>query len=291
MKLFLADQSVHIHYNASYERYYKQWSDLNLPAFDNTRPHDFLPQHLTKEERRVAMEEHRALPEVFYTETGLPVITPDNCSVFMSKVLLPATGILLWTWFSGTSRLSYVAMHLPFVACVLFPVDLRYGWDLRQPEVMRLLQKIDEAFRPLVTTFEMRCKYWSVAGWKRDPAKTAQYRDNEEPMLSFLVQHAIHLVRVLRHCLFEHPWRSASWTKSPLRALRDVPEIEANHRVTCLCPFSEAPDGDRHEKKTRLKSSFQLVHSVKLCQCRNGHIRLWGYDPDDHELRTAKAAG
>ena len=41
-----------------------------------------LPTHLTDDERKVAMEEMRSLPEQFYTRTQLPVITPSNVKAF-----------------------------------------------------------------------------------------------------------------------------------------------------------------------------------------------------------------
>ena len=41
--------------------------------------YEFLPKDLTKEEREIAMQEIRAMPDVFYTTFQVPVITPDNC--------------------------------------------------------------------------------------------------------------------------------------------------------------------------------------------------------------------
>ena len=113
--------------------YYGQWKKLGFPTY--TEP--MLPTHLTKEERAVALAEAYAMPEQFYTRSKLPVITPENCEAFIRNVSVPALGIFIWSWFSGSSKLLSVAMHLPFLACVLFPIDLRLGWDVRLANVQK----------------------------------------------------------------------------------------------------------------------------------------------------------
>ena len=115
---------VHREYNGDYDKYYRQWRQIDSPTIDRNPSNGLLPEHLSSEERKVAMEEHRAVPGVFYTRAGLPVITPSNYKHVITKVSVPLSGILLWSWFSGSAKLSYVATCLPFLACVWFPVDL-----------------------------------------------------------------------------------------------------------------------------------------------------------------------
>ena len=129
--------------------------------------------------------------EKFYTVTKLPVITPDNCLQFAQTV--KGHDIILWSWFSGTSALSFTMLGMPFQQPVCFPVDLRYGWDLKKPEHQRLLAQVDNILRPFVTTMEPRCKYWSRAGRAREPIVTAQQREDEQPMLKFATQHSLAL--------------------------------------------------------------------------------------------------
>eukprot|EP00974_Lingulodinium_polyedra_P012511 1208570-Lingulodinium_polyedra.AAC.1 len=74
----------------------------------------------------------------------------------------------LWSWFAGTGHLGLTMLNLPFVGAVLFPVDLRYGWDVGHVEHQKLLRQVDETFRPTCATLEPRCKYWSRAGHSRD---------------------------------------------------------------------------------------------------------------------------
>ena len=45
--------------------------------------------------------EHSRLPELFYSTTGLPVITPANYKQFLS--MASGTQFKLWTWFAGRS--------------------------------------------------------------------------------------------------------------------------------------------------------------------------------------------
>ena len=177
---------------------------------------------------------------------------------------------------------------MPFMYCVLFPVDLRYGWDLRHQKHRDLLSWVDSQLRPLCTTFEPRCKYWSRAGNSRDPETTKRLREEEGPMLKFLAQHAIKIASDNRDALFENPKTSAIWKESPLAAL-------LLHRLfrsflICMCAFSPEPDGRRSKKETLLVTTMLLLRAFKTCTCQLGHIHLKGYDPVEHQIRTAAAA-
>ena len=82
---------------------------------------------------------------------------------------------------TGSSRLLTTMASLPFLYYVLFPIDLRYGWDVRLKRHQELLAWIDSQLRPLCTTFEPRCKYWSRAGNSRDPAVTKSCATTKHP--------------------------------------------------------------------------------------------------------------
>ena len=56
--------------------------------------------------------EHSRLPELFYSTTGLPVVTPVNYKQFL--LLSSGMQFKLWTWFSGGSRLALTSSGLPF---------------------------------------------------------------------------------------------------------------------------------------------------------------------------------
>ena len=80
---------------------------------------------------------------------------------------------------------------LPFGQITLFPVDMRFGWNIAPPSHQRMLLKVDHECKPLVSSFEPRCKSWSRASFTRDPAKTDAARKAELPMLRFLGKHMI----------------------------------------------------------------------------------------------------
>ena len=178
--------------NRTVQRYLYAWSTIAAPCWTGTPT---FPSSLSQDELNDANSEFKAIPEMFYTTLkDLPVIAPSCFSQFMD-VLLRSFGdrlpqITLWTWRSGSSRLVLIMRSAPLDQLVLFPLDLRYGWDLRLPEHQQLLRTADEQFTPTVTTYEPRCKYWSRMGSIRDPEITAERRQQEIGMLKFIVQSA-----------------------------------------------------------------------------------------------------
>ena len=193
--------------------------------------------------------------------------------------------------------MALTMMSPPFSRCVLFPVDLRYGWDLRSQEHQKLLLEVDRIFKPQVTTMEFRCKYWSRAGNRRNPEDTKRYRAAESSMLVFGSNHICMLHKENRGWLVENPNGSATFQHSPLDVTDDLPynfdsaiTKEDCCKTTCMCAFSPLPDGERSLKRTRLKGDFKLHHCIKSCSCRYGHVTLQGADPATHQNYTALAA-
>ena len=88
------------------------------------------------------------MPESFYSlYHWLPVITPAVCAKFLEvRAACGHTKCDLWTLCSGSSRLAACYSSLPFCRMVLFPVDLRYGWDLRCSSHQLLLLEVDKVF-------------------------------------------------------------------------------------------------------------------------------------------------
>ena len=205
-KLFETSVGSAVHTNGPLARLLHRWRTVPGERWSSE---GHLPSHLTTEERRVAREELKAIPEFFYSKTKLPVITPSNVRHFISALSGLAGFILLWTWCSGSSRLAFTMLAPPFSRCVLFQVDLRYGWDLRLKEHQSLLLEVDNVFKPKVTGMEFRCKYWCRAGNSRHPDKTKRLRQDEETMLIFGGGHICHLHREGRGWLIENPDGSA----------------------------------------------------------------------------------
>ena len=159
-----------------------KWSKINGPYWNDDL--SLLPYELTPEQRKVATEELKSIPEYFYSTTKLPIITPNNVDQFMQ--LINCNNMKLFSLCSGSSRLLLTMCSTPTHQLVLFPVDLRYGWNLGNTKHQRLLKMIDNQYKPQITTVEPRCKYWSQAGNARDPRETERLRGEELPQHRFI---------------------------------------------------------------------------------------------------------
>ena len=162
------------------------------------------------------------MPEQFYTTFHwLPVITPELYTHFESKIGPIRSDIVLWTLCSGSSRLSATMAQLPFLQAVLFPVDLRYGWDLRDSYHQQLLQRANDKYKPFLTTIEPRNQHWCKHNRDDHTEELIQrQRDSDTPVLKFLMTHSIHLTREHQNVQFECAKISAIWTNSPLQCLK-----------------------------------------------------------------------
>ena len=276
--------------------FFKAWSSVSGPTWDPNDVGHFLPTHLADDDLGIARNEIDSIPEQFYTRFQLPVITPNNVAEFIAVISrIPNLQITLWTWFSGSSNLAATMSSSPYFNLCLFPVDLRYGWDISTRLTQRVLHDVDELFRPLATTLEPRCKSWSHAGSRRDPNTTHAIRNKEGPMLSFVVNHAHKLHKCCRLWWAENPKTSAIWTESPMVKTDTFKYDNSEERkqcnnITTMCGHSAAPDGDRSLKLTRMKGNVILWYCIKICVCRYGHLMLQGKDPETGLNRTASAA-
>ena len=258
---------------------------LDGPIWKNLQE-DLLPKDLDPDARTTALQELRNIPEYFYSSTNLPIVTPDNVDRFMA--LVHKGRVLFISLFSGSARLALTAVAND--EFVLPPIDLRYGWDLQVEKHRRQVSLLILHFDPEHVCAEPRCKYWSKAGCRRDPAKTELMRSQEFPMLTWLQRLCMRTVRNQRDVLLENPKDSALWTKSPLERLQSVDSFEQHSKNTSQCAFSPEPDGQRSAKATKLKASFPVPRSTKKCVCTKGHIVLQGYDKETHKSRCAAAA-
>ena len=250
------------------QKYYEQWRSFPHPGWISP----IFPSDLDPADVLTAKKEAKTLPEQFYTYTQLPVITPDNLQEFLEHMSCLGMDldvhIKLWSWFSGTGRLLNTAKENGYA--VLFPVDLRYGWDIRRQDVQKKLKRVDYIYKPQVTSMEPRCKYWSIAGRSRSPDVTRQERNKEEQMLQFLVKHCHMLEASERLALVENPKTSDIWTDAPLKDLQ-FEEYELSQ-----CAHSELPDGKRSRKETIIKANFPLTRTATGCTCAEEHVVLRG---------------
>ena len=84
---------------------------------------------------------------------------------------------------SCSGRLSTQALKR--LGSVGFPVDYRYGWDLKSPRHRRLLDEVHSMFSPKVTFSAPDCKLYSRARRTTDQEKQKAERESEVPMLNW----------------------------------------------------------------------------------------------------------
>ena len=88
------------------------------------------PSHWTQVEQQRMSKYYDAMPEEFYTLSGLTVVSPTNCFHWIDRMAKHGYKTFHFSeCMSGSGRLS--------LGCLMggmwisFPVDFRYGWDLR----------------------------------------------------------------------------------------------------------------------------------------------------------------
>ena len=74
---------------------------------------------------------YKAVPEEFYSKTGLHPVTPQNFGSWFAKAKGRKLKWHMWELASGSGRLSLICLMAGLI--VGFPVDYRYGWDLNNP--------------------------------------------------------------------------------------------------------------------------------------------------------------
>lgn len=254
----------------------KQKKSLQLHNDWNGAPYkgDQLPTHHTESQKLESAKRYKNIPEEFYTKSKLKVVTPENYqSWFAAHKDLKITWILQ-EQFSGSGRVSITAFHKGL--SVLFPVDLRYGWDPTLQAHRKTLSHCQEHCKPLVRSAAPDCRHWTAtsnAHPNEDVLKKS--RQDEFPMLDWLQQDN-HLQASMEHgYINENGLRSQIWSRSPLknndRFVRNKPQ-----RADGCAHGMENKEGSPLQKAYRLDSNIRLNKTAKRCPghglLEHGHI-------------------
>ena len=181
--------------------------------------------------------------------------------------------IAYWSWFSGTGNLAwhFYKRGLP----ILFPVDLRCGWDITRDCEQGMLDDLSQLLEPTLISMEPCCQYWSVAGRTRNDEIIVREREAEKGLhefpVGFIRKNVSSKHKHKRLFLVENPQSSAIWRESELKNLNLNIENDFSQ-----CAHSTLSDGQRSQKWTRIKSNFKLKSVLKPCKCKNGHRILTG---------------
>ena len=133
---------------------------------------------------------------------------------------------------SGSGRVSYVAYATGL--SVLFPVDLRYGWDLTLPEHRKMLEQVQNHFKPIVKFSAPDCRHWTaMSNAHPDKDQLAKDRKLETPMLEWLHQDNQKQAKLGHGYANENGLRSQIWSQSPLSKNTSIVGNKSNKLDGC----------------------------------------------------------
>lgn len=193
---------------------------------------------------------YAAMPEQFYSGTGLPVITPASARAFVEHMVAECHTADVAEIFSGSSSLTLGCYGAGLRA--LFPADFRYGWDLRRLEHRQLYGEVLEKLQVKIVFFSPRCSPWSIAGNQREKSKTAAAQEAEVPTLRWVTQLCKKLMRTGMAFMIENPRSSSIFKLSPLQSLVSHHSVHWDSLDQCQFGAAAPDDGLPIRKRTTL---------------------------------------
>ena len=94
----------------------------------------------------VLKKKYKSMPEEYYTRSGLRPITPWNFKSWFQQARGKRLRWHFWELFSGSGRLSFIMLLAGLT--VGFPVDMRYGWNMNNPQHQSMLRQARDEFCP-----------------------------------------------------------------------------------------------------------------------------------------------
>ena len=221
--------------------------------------------------------EYRAMPEEFYTKTGRRPVTPANFDQWMQEITQkhrdPSCHFM--ELYSGTGRLSLTMATAGL--SVAFPVDLRYGWNINDPEHQRKLWTAIDTLKPGVIFASPKCKFYSTASNTMHPDKKLEGRLEDEPGQHFLQKVCQHQAHSGRGFVVEQPWGSTMFQDSPVQP-QTIAGCRPKQRCD-QCMFGAQDELQQPvQKATALMANFKCKKTTKRCGGHKGqqHAHLQG---------------
>ena len=184
--------------------------------------------------------------------------------------------------------------HGRHVGC--FPVDFRYGWDLRTRQHRKLLSQVWDKLRPLIEFYAPKCSPWSTSQTTSKKSTLAANRAAELPTLGWMVDRCKKCLRDSRAALVENHRRSDMFRakESPVTNLCRDERCEANHSDQCQYGARSAELGLPIKKPTTMQAmGIDLKYTTATCtgddRCAE-HAVLQGSVPGSSINRTAISA-
>ncbi|CAK9084871.1 1-alkyl-2-acetylglycerophosphocholine esterase [Durusdinium trenchii] len=254
--------------------------------------HDVLPAEHDHLDVSKLNKRYKAIPEEYYTRSGLTPVTPGNFKSWFSKTRGRGLRWHAWELCSGSGRLSLCLLMAGLV--VGFPVDYRYGWDINNAQHQSYLNQAYHEFKPGVVHAAPDCAPWSVSANTKDPRLRHQDRLRDRPGLQWLQEIFEKQDRQARGYNLEQPHNSAMWQEhlpeNPVRLSR-IKGNRSKQRVDqCMhgaCDECQNPI----KKSTSFGSNMRWNRCALRCSGHRGraHSHLQGTGPNGLS-RTSMAA-
>jgi len=235
---------------------------------------------------------YKAMPEEFYSKTGLRPVTPSNFKRWFQRNRGKGLRWHAWELSSGTGRLSLILMMAGLV--IGFPVDLRYGWDLGNAEHQAMLRQAQQEFKPGVVHLAPDCAPWSVASSSKDPEERLAERNAARPSLEFTQEVCQNQSHHGRGYNVEQPYGSAMFQEdlpeNPLH-LSDLSDHRKRQRIDQCMHGAEDECKYPIQKATGFNSNIKWSKTAVRCSGHKGrqHAHLRGTGPNGLS-RTSTAA-
>lgn len=225
---------------------------------------DQVPSHLPEKERKRLKILYKYLPERYYTESKVPVVTPDNVESYISHYAKDGLQWDLQELFSGSALFTGTGFEKGLKTG--FPVDYRYGWDLALEAHQALVTKCDEIFQPKVCMFHLDLSNWTNGSRRQDESTISLARNKDEQLHQWLVQYSQRVASQGRKFLSLTAANSQVHKKGTvLKKLSEIPGYQ-EPQITTLCSWNlKNAKGQFVERRTRIDSNISLRTCIHLC--------------------------
>ena len=262
---------INFQVNTNTDHFYNMWRRFKADRYQQ----DQYPMYIDGPEKHRLNKVYRALPEEFYTQSGLPVITPDNMHDFIKHMKENGHIFIfdLQELCSGSGRLSLTAFHKGMK--VAFPVDLRYKWDTNNEEHQALLSEFFRTMYTLLKFWSPKCTPWSKSAIRKSQDVLLRERENENYTLRFIVNTCEHDHEHDMDFEIENPRTGDIWSKSALHDLDGLSRCRA--KVVDQCRHGACIEtGQLTRKSTILKGTTKMRRTALRCSCSEPHGELQG---------------
>ena len=237
-------------------------------------PGDQYPDGLPVEYTKKLDQHYKRMKEEYYSKSGKQPVSPRNYSRWC-RTRASRTPVQLWELFSGSSRLSYLALLAGLT--VAFPVDFRYGWNLGCREHQDMILDAQERMNPEVIVMSPSFSAWSRPS-SQQSLTNEELKELEASTMQFVKVLACRQAEKGHGFLLEQPWTSPTWRHSVLATLQnDVSGCRPKQR-TDQCCFGVANDKNQPMMRaTALQGNLSVRNATRRCQGHvNGHGKMLG---------------